>query len=45
MAHREQTEAIGHSGGVVIDGIVARTKQLEKPASSRREIGGARQAV
>jgi hypothetical protein len=25
MAHRERTDAMGHSGGVVIDGMVART--------------------
>jgi hypothetical protein len=25
MAHREQTDAVGHSGGVVIDGMVTRT--------------------
>ena len=25
MAHREQTDAMGHSGGVVIDGMVTRT--------------------
>jgi hypothetical protein len=25
MAHRDQTDAVGHSGGVVIDGMVTRT--------------------
>jgi hypothetical protein len=25
MTDREQTDAVGHSGGVVIDGMVART--------------------
>ena len=26
MAHRDQTDAMGHSGGVVIDGMVTRTR-------------------
>ena len=41
MARRKLTEAAGHSGGVA---AAARwqgcAKQLEKPSSPRREIGG-----
>jgi len=43
MARRKLTEATGHSGGVA---AAARwqgcAKQLEKPSSPRREIGGKR---
>jgi hypothetical protein len=42
MERRKLTEAARHSGGVI---ATARwqgcAKQLEKPSSSRREIGGA----
>ena len=41
MARREWTDAMGHSGGVVIDGMVTRTRQatgeaLLAPARNRR---------
>ena len=46
MAWRRLAEALGHSGGVL--GAArwqGHAEQLEKPSSSRREIGGASQAV
>src|SRR5450755_3791326 len=42
MDHRKLTEAVSHSGGVEATARwQGRAKQLEKPSSSRREIGGA----
>ncbi|HEY5214566.1 MAG TPA: hypothetical protein VIJ38_16245 [Acidobacteriaceae bacterium] len=45
MAHREQTDAVGHSGGVVIDGMVTRTcwatgeTLLVPPRNRRSKVG------
>jgi hypothetical protein len=40
MARRKLTEATGHSGGVAAARWQGCSKQLEKPFSPRREIGG-----
>jgi hypothetical protein len=43
MGNRRLAEAVVHSGGVIVTARwQGRVEQLEKPSSSRREIGGAR---